>query len=140
MFNFLGSTYSYTTTSTSASSGGGAIVLFLIYILIIVAVLVGLWKVFAKAGEPGWAAIIPFYNIYTLLKIAGRPGWWLILYLIPVVNLIVGLVVALDVAKNFGKSPSFGVIGLWLFSMIGYLILGFGDSKYVGSGSSGTSQ
>lgn len=92
---------------------------------------------FKKAGHPGWAAIIPIYNIYILLKIAGRPGWWLLLLLIPFVNFVVYIVIALDVAKNFGQSPIFGIIGLWLFSFIGYLILGFGDAKYVGPGAPG---
>jgi len=92
--------------------------------------LAGLWKVFVKAGRPGWAAIVPFYNAYLLLKIIGRPGWWLLLFLIPVVNIIFLLVVSLDLAKAFGKTSLFGVVGLWLFTPIGLAILGFGDAKY----------
>lgn len=104
----------------------------LIELVVAVIFVIGLWKVFVKAGRPGWAAIVPFYNTYTLLKIAGRPGWWLILYFIPIVNFVVALVVALDIAKVFGRSAVFGVLGLWLFSIIGYLMLGFGSSQYVG--------
>jgi hypothetical protein len=98
--------------------------------------IIAFWKVFTKAGRPGWAAIIPLYNVYTLLKVAGRPGWWLILYFIPIVNLVISIVVAIDVAKAFGKSAAFGFFGLWLFSIIGYLILGFGEATYHGGGAS----
>ncbi|PRY43901.1 DUF5684 domain-containing protein [Umezawaea tangerina] len=94
--------------------------------------IVALWKIFTKAGKPGWAAIIPFYNIYTMLKVAGRPGWWLILYIIPIVNIIISIVVAIDLAKSFGKSGVFGFFGLWMFSIIGYLMLAFGNANYHG--------
>src|ERR1700742_3677853 len=92
----------------------------------------GLWKVLVKAGLPGWGAIIPLYNIYLLLKVAGRPGWWVVLYLIPIVNIVIHAFVAMDVARNFGKSKVFGIVGLWLFNVIGFLILGFGDARYSG--------
>lgn len=92
----------------------------------------GLWKVFVKAGLPGWGAIIPLYNIYLLLKVAGRPGWWVVLYLIPIVNIVIHAFVAMDVARNFGKSKVFGIVGLWLFNVIGFLILGFSDARYSG--------
>jgi hypothetical protein len=85
-----------------------------------------------KAGQPGWAVLIPFYNVYILLKIAGRPGWWLVLCLIPLVNIVIALMVAIDVAKAFGQSAVFGVVLLFLLSGIGYLVLGFGNYKYVG--------
>ncbi|WP_328610112.1 DUF5684 domain-containing protein [Amycolatopsis sp. NBC_00345] len=97
-----------------------------------VLVIIALWRVFTKAGRPGWAAIIPIYNVYVLLKIAGRSGWWLILLLIPLVNLVVAIIVSLDVAKAFGKGGVFGFFGLFLFSVIGYLILGFGRARYTG--------
>ncbi len=119
-------------TFASSSSGIGAGML-IIYLVIVILAIAGMWATFQKAGKPGWAAIIPIYNVYVLLKVAGRPGWWLILMLIPFVNVIIALVVSLDVAKNFGKSAVFGVIGLWLFSIIGYLMLGFGDATYKGA-------
>jgi hypothetical protein len=90
------------------------------------------WKVFVKAKQPGWAAIIPIYSTYVLLKMIARPWWWLLLFLIPIVNIVVAIVVAFDVAKVFGKSKMFGFFGLFVFSVIGYLILGFGDAKYKG--------
>lgn len=120
----------YTTTTTTSDDGGVGLV---VGIVLGVISIVALWKVFQKAKQPGWAAIIPIYNTYILLKIVGRPGWWVLLYLIPFVNIIVHLVVSLDAAKSFGKSQLFGVVGLWLLPFIGYLILGFGDAKYKGS-------
>lgn len=115
------------------SGGGGvSVVVTIIYLAIIVLMIASLWRVFSKAGQPGWAAIIPFYNLYVWLKVAGRPGWWFILLLIPLVNVIIGLLVALDLAKAFGKGGVFGFFGLFLFGFIGYPILGFGNAQYVG--------
>jgi positive regulator of sigma E activity len=118
-------------TFAASNSGIGASML-IIYLVILVLAIAGMWATFQKAGRPGWAAIIPIYNIYTLVKVAGRDGWWVILFLIPFVNIIVSIVISLDVAKAFGKSQAFGIIGLWLFSIIGYLMLGFGDATYKG--------
>jgi hypothetical protein len=104
-------------------------VISLIYLAIIVLVIAGFWKVFVKAGHPGWAAIVPIYNAYILLKIAGKPGWWLILFFIPVVGLIIAILVSIEVAKAFGKGAGFGV-GLALLGFVFYPILGFGDARY----------
>lgn len=109
----------------------GPLLFFLVYLSIIFAVLAGFWKVFTKAAQPGWASIIPIYNIYILLKIAGKPGWWLLLFLVPLVNVVIGVIVALDIAKAFGKGTGFG-IGLALLSWLFYPILGFGDAVYQG--------
>ena len=78
---------------------------------------------------PGWGAIIPFYNSYLLIKVAGRPGWWLILYFIPFVNIIIHIIVCIDVAKNFGHGAGYGIL-LWLFPFIMFLVLGFGSDQY----------
>lgn len=93
---------------------------------------IGAWKMFVKAGQPGWAALIPIYDLYIILKIIGRPGWWLLLYLIPFVNIVVAIIVAIDLAKSFGKSAAWGVIFLIILNVIGYLILGWGSDRYVG--------
>lgn len=122
--------FAYTTTTTSEMDSGMSATWIVIALIVGLLSIIACWKVFTKAGKPGWASIIPFYNVYVLLKIAGRPGWWLLLFLIPIVNVIVHIVVSIDVAKAFQKSAAFGVIGLWLFSTIGLLILGFGDAKY----------
>lgn len=114
-----------------ADAGVSPIVIIL-YLAIIVLLIASMWSIFSKAGQPGWAAIIPIYNIYVLLKLVGRPGWWLILYIIPLVNLVISIVVSLDLAKAFGKGGAFGFFGLWLLPFIGYPILGFGRARYVG--------
>ena len=131
--------YSY----SYAASGAGAAIMFLVMIAFYVLIVIGLWKTFIKAGHPGWAAIVPFYNIYIWVQIAGRPTWWFWVILvgallgwIPILGwiLIIGiwvmsLLLALDVAKNFGQGTGFGIL-LWLFSGIMYLVLGFGDYQY----------
>lgn len=118
----------YTTTSTSSSDMNPAMVL--LYIAIAVVYVVAMWRIFTKAKKPGWASIIPIYNLYVMLKVVNRPGWWIVLYLIPIVNIFTHLVVSIDLAKAFGKSTAFGVIGIWIFSFVGYLILGYGDTQY----------
>ena len=102
----------------------------LLMLAITVFFLASLWKLFTKAGKPGWASLVPIYNVIVLLQIAGRPAWWLLLMIIPVVNFFVVLVVAIDVAKNFGKGTGFGV-GLFFLGFIFYPILGFGDARYM---------
>lgn len=106
----------------------GAVIL-LVYLAIVLVVIAGMWKVFTKAGQPGWGVLIPIYNLYLLTQIAGRPGWWLILMLIPLVNFVIAIILSLDIAKNFGKGAGFG-IGLALLGCIFYPILGFGDATY----------
>jgi hypothetical protein len=101
----------------------------LIQIAIIVFIIVSLWKVFDKAGQPGWAAIIPFYNCYILLKIVSRPGWWLILFFIPVVNFVISIFVDIDLAKCFGKGTAFAV-GLIFLPIVFIPILAFGSAQY----------
>src|SRR5215472_3016728 len=94
--------------------------------------IIGFWKMFEKAGQPGWAAIVPIYNMVVMMKIIGRPTWWVLLMLIPFVNFVVYLLVTIDVAKSFGQSPVFGIVALFLLCGIGYLMLGFGNYRYLG--------
>jgi hypothetical protein len=108
------------------------LLILVIELAVIVAIIAGIWKVFAKAGKPGWAAIVPIYNVIVLLEIAGKPLWWIILFFIPFVNIIMAILVGIAVAKNFGKSDAFGV-GLGLLGFIFYPILGFGDAQYQGA-------
>ena len=108
-----------------------ALLFLAIELVIIVAVIAGVWKTFVKAGKPGWAAIIPIYNVIVVLQIAGKPLWWIILLLIPLVNLVIGILVGIAVAQKFGKGTGFG-IGLALLGFIFYPILGFGDAQYQG--------
>lgn len=99
---------------------------------VIVFIIAAMWKVFTKAGQPGWASLIPIYNVIVLLKIAGKPVWWFILFFVPLVNLIIGILVSLAVAERFGKGAGFGV-GLAFLPFIFYPILGFGSATYGGS-------
>lgn len=106
-------------------------IVFIIYLALVVLEIAALWKVFVKAGQPGWGAIIPIYNIYLLCKIVGRPTWWIILLIIPFVNIVAGIIIAVDLAKSYGKSGGFAA-GLIILSFIFYPILGFGEARYVG--------
>jgi hypothetical protein len=108
----------------------------LISLIIAVLVIAGWWKVFAKAGQPGWAAIVPIYNIIVLLRVVGRPLWWIVLLLIPFVNFVILIIVSIDLAKSFGKGTGFG-LGLAFLSPIFFPILGFGDAQYVGPAGAG---
>lgn len=103
----------------------------LVWLAVIVAILAGFWKVFVKAGQPGWACLVPIYNIVVMLQIVGRPIWWLVLLLIPFVNFVVMIIVSIDMAKSFGKGTGYG-IGLAFLGAIFYPMLGFGDAKYQG--------
>ena len=102
------------------------------WLIVVILIIAGYWKTFEKAGQPGWAAIIPIYNLYILMQIIGRPGWWILLYFIPFVNFVIPIIVGIDAAKSFGKDALYGVLLLWLFMPIGFLILGFGDAQYMG--------
>ena len=114
-----------------SSDGGGSAILWLLYVAFIVVYLVAAWIVYTKAGEEGWKALIPIYNIWVLLKIVGRPGWWLLLFLIPFVNFVIWIIVSIDLAKSFGKGTGFA-LGLIFFAPIFYMILAFGDATYRG--------
>ncbi len=97
-----------------------------VYVLLVIA----LWRTFSKAGYPGWLAIIPIVNVFVLVKVGGLSAWWGLLYLVPVVNIVLAIVVALRVGKGFGHGAVFSVLLLWLFSIVGYFIVGFGSDTY----------
>lgn len=103
----------------------------LLYIAVIVFYVYCMWRIFAKAGKPGWASIVPIYNILVELEIVGRPWWWLLLMFVPVANIVIGVIILLDLAKVFGKSSGFGV-GLILLPFIFIPVLALGDAKYLG--------
>jgi hypothetical protein len=110
----------------------GNTIIFLIGAAFIIGIIVGAWKVFTKAGKPGWAIFVPVYGTLIMLQIVGRPWWWIFLLCIAPINIVFAVILALDTAKAYGKSPLFGILGLLLFSGIGVLILGFGKSQYHG--------
>lgn len=90
-----------------------------------------MWKVYTKAGQPGWASIIPIYNLVVLHQIAGKPIWWIILYLIPVVNIIISIIVTHGLSTSFGKGTGF-TLGLIFLGFIFYPVLAWGDAQYLG--------
>ncbi|HKU18874.1 MAG TPA: DUF5684 domain-containing protein [Candidatus Saccharimonadales bacterium] len=132
--------YTYSTPPVTTSSGVSGVFWALLIGAVVLAVfmIVCMWRVFTKAGKPGWAAIIPIYNTLVLLQIVGRPWWWILLFLvsfIPIVGSIVSFIIIVivynDLSKSFGKSTGFTVL-LVLLPVIGFPILAFGDAKYKG--------
>jgi hypothetical protein len=117
---------------THYQSHGPGIVPVIFMVALAVLMIASMWKIFAKAGKPGWAAIVPIYNIIVMLEIAGKPAWWIVLFLIPIVSLIASIMVAIGLANNFGKGAGFG-LGLVVLSPIFYPILAFGSAQYGGS-------
>ena len=105
--------------------------LIVIYIAILVLYIASIWTIFNKAGQPGWACIIPIYNIIVYLRVVGKPWWWLFLFMIPYVNLIWVIWALNMLSKSFGKSEGF-TVGLFFLSFIFLPILAFGDNKYLG--------
>ena len=117
---------SYLNSMAEASPGA----MFLSLALTVLGV-IALWKIFEKAGEPGWAAIIPFYNLYVLFKITWGNGWKFLFLLIPFANIVFAIITTVKLAKAFGKSGGFAV-GLIFLSIIFYCILAFDQSIYLG--------
>lgn len=89
------------------------------------------WRIFEKAGQPGWASIIPIYNVITLLRISGRSGWWFLGFCVPLLNFFVIIRLVFELARAFGRGVGFG-FGLLFLSPIFLPVLAFGDSRYVG--------
>ena len=112
-------------------AAGCGMVMFLVWAVVLIGVIAGLWKVFDKAGKPGWAAIVPIYNIIVWLEIVGKPIWWIILLFIPIVNFVVLIILSIALAEKFGKGAGFG-IGIAFLGFIFIPILGFGDARYQG--------
>jgi len=147
MFNILAQAsynYDYTTTSTSSAAGAGAVFavlgfMFIIMIGIWVFMAIAMWKMFEKAGEQGWKALIPIYDTWILAELVGRPGYWglfPLLGFIPFVGSILALIVSvilyIDTAKAFGKEPVWALLLIFV-PFVGFPILGFGSAKYVGT-------
>jgi hypothetical protein len=112
----------------AAMGGVGSSLFSLVFAVLMIA---GMWMIYVKAGRPGWAAIIPFYNTWVLMEIAGKPGWWFFLLLIPIVNVVIWVIVAIELSKKFGHGIPFA-LGLMFLPFIFYLILGFGSDQYRG--------
>jgi hypothetical protein len=103
---------------------------------IIILTIAAMWRIFDKAGKPGWAAIVPIYNLVVAIQTVGRPTWWIVLFLLPIVNLIAIIIVNIDLAKSFGKSGGYAV-GLILLPFIFMPMLAFSDATYIGPAGEG---
>ncbi len=122
----------YTTYETTSTMPQISPVIWIFYLAIMVFELVALWKIYAKAGQPGWAAIVPIYNIYIWLKIV-KMEWWhlLIMLFVPCAAIVYSCILNYKTAMVFGKDTGFGVLCIF-FSGIMFPILAFGSSEYVG--------
>ena len=118
--------YNYNTEPTQMSP-----VTIIIYLAVLVLELVAMWKLFVKAGKPGWAAIIPIYNVIVMLEIAKKEWWYVLLLFVPIVNFVVSIIITIAFVKAYGKDTGFAVLTIF-FAPIMYPLLAFGDSKYVG--------
>ena len=118
-------------TSSGAAGSVGGIVAAVIVIAIVLFYLIAYWRIFSKAGRPGILAIIPIVSTFVLLSIVGRPLWWFVLFLIPVVNIVMAIIVYNDLSKSFGHGAGF-TVGLVLLPEIFIPVLGYGGSRYGG--------
>jgi uncharacterized protein DUF5684 len=103
----------------------------LVWLGVVVVLIAAYWRIFSKAGRPGWASLIPIYNMVTLLHITGRSGWWVVGMCVPLLNLFVFIRLVFELAGAFGRGIGFG-FGLLLLSPVFVPVLGFGGSRYVG--------
>ena len=87
-----------------------------------------MWKVYEKAGEPGWAVLIPIYAQIVMARIGGKSGWWVLALFIPVLNIIAAFVLAFGLAERFEKGVGYG-LGLVFLPFIFYPLLGFGAAE-----------
>jgi hypothetical protein len=96
-----------------------------------VVLIVSQWKIYTKAGRPGWAALVPIYNVLVLLDVAGKPGYWLLLLMIPFANIYFGVATFIGLAERFGKDTGYA-IGLLLLPFVFFPMLAFGSATFVG--------
>lgn len=116
--------YDYGAVSMQPQSGAPLVILMIISLLLSILLIVSMWKIYKKAGKPGWAAIVPVYNIIVLLEIAELPLWYIALFLVPFANIYAMFKIYIELAHKFGKSTGFGVASVF-FSVICFPILAF---------------
>lgn len=118
-------------TTTTEAVGAGASLAAYTFLMLgwLTIVFVAGWKLYAKTGEAGWVAIVPFLNLFGLLRIVKRPLWWFLLLLIPIVNVVVWVIVLADLSRAFGKGLGMTLVLIFLMP-IAYIVLGYGDARY----------
>lgn len=117
--------YEYSTYGTLPGWFWGVVIALFIFGVIVN------WRIFTKAGRPGWESLIPIYSTYIMIKIAGKPGWWLLMLLIPLVNIYFAVWLINMISKSFGKDEGF-TVGLLILGFIFWPILAFSSAKYLG--------
>ena len=137
--------YSYSYTSSSSTLEPAALmavlgIVFFIVLIVMIPVFVGMWKVFEKAGKPGWAALVPIYNTIVLLELADKPTWWVVLTFISPINIVILALAYIELAKKFGKDSSWAIIWLVILPVIGWPMLGFGDARFQGAAAAPAAQ
>lgn len=105
--------------------------MFVFIAILIVIAFAAQWRIYQKAGKPGWAAIVPIYNVIILMEIIGKPWWWLLLILFPPTSLIFAVWATNLLSKSFGQGVGF-TLGLIFLSIIFYPMLAFGNFEYKG--------
>ena len=129
LIHTAGYSYSYSTSTHSNATWYEALVGWVALALLMAFMLFVMWRIYARAGQPGWTVLVPFYNTYVLLKIVNRPGWWLALYFIPIVNFVVNIIVYYDLAKAFGRGR--GTLLLMVFiPFVGFPVVSFSQGPY----------
>ena len=118
-------------SAANAAAAGFLIVYYVVFLALLILILVAQWKIFVKAGKPGWGAIVPFYNLYCLFDMSFGNGWLFLLTLVPCVNVVMQIIMWVKLAKAFDKSGGFAV-GLIFLPYVFLPILGFGDAEYIG--------
>ena len=115
--------------AAAAAAAGVGIGVLIFYVLIMAFFAFVGWKLFEKAGKPGWAAIVPIYNMVVFLEIVGKPVWWIVLMFIPIVSMIIAIILSIALAERFGKGTGFG-IGIAFLGIVFLPMLAFGDADY----------
>ena len=102
---------------------------FVMFLPLLIITLIGMWKMYSKAGIPGIYALIPIVNIFYFPKVAGKPMWWALLYFVPLVNVVFVILTYIGIAERFGRGIG-TVVGLVLLKPIFFCILGFGSAEW----------
>ncbi len=109
-----------------------AVILYIVFLGMMIFMYIALWKIYTKASKPGWASLVPIYNIIVMLEIAKKPTWWIFMMLIPIANFVFAIMIINGISKNFGKSEGF-TVGMIFLPYVFYPILGFGSAQYIGA-------
>jgi len=128
-YEYTTKTKDYTDSADSWFSSGVGMFLILLAIVFGVFMIASMWKIFTKAGRPGWAAIVPIYGTLQLIWTAGKPWWWLLMMCIPFINFVAMVVIYYHLSKAFGKGVGYTLLLLFL-PIIGFPMLAWGDATY----------